>query len=264
LGFQEAHGREVVARFDGWTLTSDGGALLLREVERATGVMRQFTACFTDHRAAARVEHSVASQVAQRVYGLALGYEDLNDRDALRAGPLLAVLAGHADPTGATRRRARDIGKALAGKSTLNRLELTATAVNATERYKRITVDHKAVDRLFVELFVQAHATAPTEPVLDLDATDNPVHGQQEGRFFHGYYVHYCYLHSTFSPARICCVPTSVPRISTRVRARRRRWNASWRSSAPCGPMCGSCCAPTRASVATRCSRGVRRTRSTM
>lgn len=196
LHFQEAQGRTVVARFDGGTLTSDAGALLLREVERVTGILRQFTACFTDHRDATRVEHSVASQVAQRVYGLALGYEDLNDHDALRADPLLAVLAGSADPTGAARKRGRDRGKALAGKSTLNRLELTAAAVGMTERYKKITVDHDAVDRLFVDLFLQAHAdaTAPAEIILDLDATDDPVHGRQEGRFFHGYYGHYCYL----------------------------------------------------------------------
>ena len=194
LHFQEAHGRAVVARFDGGTLTSDAGALLLREVERATGILRQFTACFTDHRDAARVEHSVASLVAQRVYGLALGYEDLNDHDTLRADPLLAVLAGSVDPTGVTRRSTRDTGKPLAGKSTLNRLELTATAVGPTERYKKITVDHDAIDRLFVDLFVQSHATPPTEIILDLDATDDPVHGAQEGRFFHGYYGHYCYL----------------------------------------------------------------------
>ena len=192
--FQEAHGREVVARVDGGTLTSDGGALLLGEVERVTGILRQFTACFTDHRDATRVEHPVASQIAQRVYGLALGYEDLNDHDALRADPLLAVLAGSADPTGAARKRVRDRGNALAGKSTLNRLELTTAAVGAQERYKKITVDHAAVDRLFVDLFVQAHATAPTEIILDLDATDDPLHGEQEGRFFHGYYKSYCYL----------------------------------------------------------------------
>ena len=194
LYFQAAHGRDVVARFDGGTLTSDGGALLLRETERATGILRQFSACFTDHRDATRIEHAVPSLIAQRVYGLALGYEDLTDHDALRADPVLAVLAGSADPTGRQRRCARDAGKALAGKSTLNRLELTAATPSATERYKKITVDHDAVDRLFVALFVQAHASAPEEIVLDLDATDDPVHGAQEGRFFHGYYGHYCYL----------------------------------------------------------------------
>jgi len=121
LHFQEAHGRDVVARFDGGTLTSDAGALLLREVERATGILRQFTACFIDHRDAARVEHPVTSLVAQRVYGLALGYEDLNDHDLLRADPLLAVLAGRADATGKTRRRARDAGQPLAGSLALGR-----------------------------------------------------------------------------------------------------------------------------------------------
>ena len=194
LHFQAAQGRDVVARFDGGTLTSDGGAVLLREVERATRIVAQFAACFTDHRAPSRIEHPVAALVAQRVYGLALGYEDLNDHDALRADPLLAVLAGAADPTGATRRCARDVGHALAGKSTLNRLELTAATCAETERYKKITVDHDAVDRYFVDVFVQAHATPPTELVLDLDATDDPVHGAQEGRFFHGYYGHYCYV----------------------------------------------------------------------
>jgi hypothetical protein len=167
---------------------------LLREVERVTGILRQFAACFTDHRAAARIEHPVATLVAQRVYGLALGYEDLTDHDQLRADPLLAVLAGSPDPTGAQRRCLRDAGKALAGKSTLNRLELTDATVAPSERYKKITVDPDAVDRCFVNLFVQAHPIAPAEITLDLDATDDPVHGMQEGRFFQGYYGHYCYL----------------------------------------------------------------------
>jgi Transposase DDE domain group 1 len=175
--FQAAQGRDVVARFDGGTLTSDGGAVLLREVERSTRIVAQFAACFTERRDPARIEHPVASLVAQRVYGLALGYEDLNDHDALRADPLLAVLAGSADPTSAARPRARDTGKALAGKSTLNRLELTAATCAATERYKKITVDHDAVDQYFVALFLQAHPTPPAEIVLDLDATDDPVQG---------------------------------------------------------------------------------------
>lgn len=194
LLFQEANGRAVVAQFTGGTLTSDGGALLLREVERATRILHQFTACFTDHRDPSRIEHPVKALVAQRVYGLALGYEDLNDHDQLRADPLLAVLVGSADPMGATRRRTRDVGKALAGKSTLNRLELTKATCDDAERYKKITIDHDAVDRVFVDVFLAAHATPPTELVLDLDATDDPVHGGQEGRFFHGYYGHYCYL----------------------------------------------------------------------
>ena len=183
LAFQGVAGRAVVARFDGGTLTSDGGAVLLRAVDRATNLLGQFAACFTDHRDPARVTHSVASLVRQRVYGLALGYEDLNDHDALRHDPRMAVLAESADLTAPG-----------AGKSTLNRLELTGATAGAQARYKKITVDHDAVDRLFVDVFVQAHPTPPTEIILDLDATDDPVHGAQEGRFFHGYYGHYCYL----------------------------------------------------------------------
>ena len=126
--------------------------------------------------------------VAQRVYGLALGYEDLNDHDQLREDPLLAVLAEKEDPTGKSRVRQRDTGKALAGKSTLNRLELTAAAVAEKERYKKIVLDPEAADRLLVNVLLQAHETAPDQIVLDVDATDDPLHGQQEGRFFHGYY----------------------------------------------------------------------------
>lgn len=183
LRFQEVAGRAVVARFDGGALTSDGGAVLLREVERATGILQQFAACFRDYREPRRIRHSVARLVRQRVYGLALGYEDLNDHDALRHDPLFAVLAEADDLTGA-----------LAGKSTLNRLELSGATIAEAERYKKIAVDHGAVDRLLVDLFLQAHPTPPAELILDLDATDDPVHGAQEGRFFHGYYGHYCYL----------------------------------------------------------------------
>ena len=183
LAFQGVAGRSVCARFNGGTLTSDGGAVLLREVERRTGVLGRFADCFTDHRDPARVTHSVGALVRQRVYALALGYEDLNDHDALRHDPLLAILA-----------EAGDLTAPLAGKSTLNRLELSAETVGGTERYKKITVEHAAVDRLLLDVFVEAHPTPPEEIVLDLDATDDPIHGQQEGRFFHGYYGHYCYL----------------------------------------------------------------------
>ncbi|MEO9034895.1 MAG: transposase [Gemmatimonadaceae bacterium] len=177
LPFQEVAGRDVVARFDGGALTSDGGAVLLREVELATGILQQFAACFRDYRDPVRVKHSVASLVRQRVYGLALGYEDLNDHDALRHDPLFAVLAESAD-----------LAAPLAGKSTLNRLELSGATIADAERYKKIAVDHAAVDQLLVDVFIQAHAsTPPTEIVLDLDATDDPVHGMQEGRFFHGF-----------------------------------------------------------------------------
>jgi hypothetical protein len=168
--------------------------LLLREVEKRTGIMARFAACFRDHRMQEQIEHTVKELVTQRVYALGLGYEDLNDHDQLRADPLLAVLAEKPDPTGESRVRARDRGKALAGKSTLNRLELTAAVVKDDERYKKVALDMEAVDRLLVEIFLEAHATPPAEIVLDLDATDDPVHGNQEGRFFHGYYGHYCYL----------------------------------------------------------------------
>ena len=183
LQFQAVARRAVQARFDGGALTSDGGAVLLREVDRVTGVLAQFAACFRDARDPARITHPVSTLVRQRVYGLALGYEDLNDHDQLRHDPLFAVLA-----------EAADLTAPLAGRSTLNRLELSAATVDEAERYKKIAVDHAAVDRLFVALYLQAHPVPPTEIVLDLDATDDLVHGAQEGRFFHGYYGCYCYL----------------------------------------------------------------------
>lgn len=167
---------------------------MLREVEKRTKIVERLAACFTDYRDPERIEHTVKGLVGQRVYALALGYEDLNDHDQLREDPLLAVLAEKADPLGESRVRERDRGKALAGKSTLNRLELTKAEVKDDERYKKIVIDAEAVDHLLVEVFLEAHATPPGEIVLDLDATDDPVHGQQEGRFFHGYYGHYCYL----------------------------------------------------------------------
>jgi hypothetical protein len=185
---------EVRARFDGGAITSDAGGLLLREVEKRTGIIARFAACFRDHRREEQVEHTVKELVAQRVYALALGYEDLNDHDQLCQDPLLAILAEKPDPTGESRVRERDRGKALAGKSTLNRLELTKAVVEEKERYKKIVMDQAAVDRLLVEVFLEAQERPPAEIILDLDATDDPLHGNQEGRFFHGYYGHYCYL----------------------------------------------------------------------
>ena len=194
LEFHPLEKREVRGEFDGGTITSDAGGLLLREVEKRTGIIAQFAACFRDRRKPERIEHRVEELVAQRVYGLALGYEDLNDHDELRRDPLLGVLAGKTDPTGESRTRKRDQGKALAGKSTLNRLELTGKEVPEGERYKKIGLDFAAVDRLLGELFIQAQDEPPREIILDLDSTDDPLHGNQEGRFFHGYYGHYCYL----------------------------------------------------------------------
>lgn len=168
--------------------------MLLREVEKRTGMVERFAACFQDSRDEERIEHTVKELVAQRLYALALGYEDLNDHEELRRDPLLAVLVEKEDPTGESRLRERDRGRALAGKSTLNRLELTKATVEAEERYKKIALDTAAVDRLLVDLFLEAHEAPPKAIVLDLDATNDPVHGNQEGRFFYGYYGHYCYL----------------------------------------------------------------------
>jgi len=192
--FQPLGGREVVGAFDGGKITSDAGAMLLREVEQKTGIIRQFAACFTDHRNPELIEHSAFELVAQRIYGLALGYEDLNDHDRLRLDPLFAVLVEKADPTGDQRLRERDRGKPLAGKSTLNRLELTPVGADAKSRYKKIVARTKEMEGLFVELFLQAHPQPPARIVLDFDATDDPVHGDQLGRFFHGYYQEYCFL----------------------------------------------------------------------
>jgi len=193
--FQPLGKRKVVAKFDGGAISSDAGALLLRECEALTGIIAQFARCFVDHRDPRLIEHTVEQLVAQRTYALALGYEDLNDHDTLRHDPLLAALVGKLDPTGRWRKRQSDRGKALAGKSTLNRLELTKPGTGAGARYKKIEVDAARVEALFVELFLRAHAAAPpSEIVLDVDATDDPIHGCQEGRFFHGYYDAYCYL----------------------------------------------------------------------
>jgi len=194
FGFHDLGRREVVARFDGGKITSDAGGLLLRETERLTGIIRQFAACFSDHRDPDLIEHPAEDLIAQRIYALALGYEDLNDHDDLRHDPLLAVLVGKRDPLGQQRARQRDRGKALAGKSTLNRLELTPVRADARSRYKKITTDRREIQTLFTELFLQAHEQPPKRIVLDLDATDDPIHGHQAGRFFHGYYKNYCYL----------------------------------------------------------------------
>jgi len=180
----EAHfSRQVVAQFAGDRLTTEGGSLLLRQADRKIGLLRRVADCFTDGRQPERIEHRLQEMLAQRIYALALGYEDLNDHEQLRQDPLLAVLAGK-----------KDLGEPLAGKSTLNRLELTPAGSPAAERYHKITYSAEAIDTLLVDLFLEAHARAPRQIVLDLDATDTPLHGRQEARFFHGYYGHYCYL----------------------------------------------------------------------
>jgi len=194
LVFQTKNSRDITARFDGGPVSSDGGGVLLGQVEQHARIISRFTACFTDHRDADLIEHTVEDLVAQRVYGLCLGYEDLNDHDDLRHDPLLAALVGKKDPTGSDRGRDRDKGKALAGKSTLNRLELTPVRAGKNSRYKKITVDRHAVDAFFTEVFLESDEAASDVLILDLDATDDIIHGNQAGRFFHGYYNNYCYL----------------------------------------------------------------------
>ena len=184
FGFAPVEGRAVIAAFDGGAVTSDAGALLLGATDRAIGLIRRFAACFSDARCPELIEHEVATLVGQRVFGIALGYEDLNDHDVLRHDPVHAVLAGKLE---AGRKRCAPV----AGKSTLNRLELSRPEPT---RYHKISHDGAAIERLLVDLFLEAHAAPPEEIVLDLDATDDPIHGGQEGRFFHGYYGNYCYL----------------------------------------------------------------------
>jgi hypothetical protein len=184
FGYEVVEGRQVVAAFDGGEVTSDAGGLLLGATDRAIGLVARFAACFDDGRVQTQVEHSIEAMVAQRVFGIALGYEDLVDHDQLRHDPVLATLAGKL-----TAKR-RDCAP-LAGKSTLNRLE---HAPLVPSRYHKIGHDAAAIEGLFVALFLEAHGTPPPRIILDLDATDDPLHGHQEGRFFHGYYDGYCYL----------------------------------------------------------------------
>jgi hypothetical protein len=180
FAFQAHFSRQVTSQFDDSTMTSDAGGLLLRETDRRLNLLPRLAQCFLDGRDSSRVRHSVAEMVSQRVSALALGYEDLNDHEQLRQDPVLKLLAGQ-----------EDLDQPLAGKSTLNRLELGA---GVPDRYKKITFWKQGIDELLVEVFVEAHATVPEEIVVDIDTTDVALHGDQEGRFFHGYYDHYCYL----------------------------------------------------------------------
>jgi len=178
--FEPCGSRQIVARFDGGRISSDGGALLLRQTDRRLNLLPRLAACFIDGRDPRRVEHSIQEMLSQRIYGLALGYEDLNDHEQLRTDPLFGVLAGRSE-----------LDQPLAGKSTLNRLEL---GTGIADRYKKITFWKDGVDELLVNIFLEAHQQAPQRIVLDIDTTDLALHGKQEGRFFHGYYDCYCYL----------------------------------------------------------------------
>jgi len=182
--FAPVEGRRVVAGFDGGSITSDAGALLLGETDRVIRLTERFAGCFIDARMPELVEHEVSTMVLQRVVGIALGYEDLNDHDELRHDPVLAVLAGKLAAK-------RADCAPLAGKSTLNRLELSRPEPT---RYHKVSHNTEAIETLFVEVFLEAHRRAPAQIILDLDATDDPLHGNQEGRFFHGYYDCHCYL----------------------------------------------------------------------
>jgi len=225
FGFTPVEGRKVVAAFDGGQMTSDAGAMLLGATDRQIRLIERFAGCFTDYRDADLVEHTVSSLVGQRVFGIALGYEDLIDHDQLRHDPVMAVLGGKL-----AAKRANCAP--LAGKSTLNRLELSREQPTG---YHKISYDAGAIDGLFVDLFVEAHSAPPTQITLDLDATDDPLHGHQEGRFFHGYYDTYCYLPlyvfcgrhllaAKLRPANIDASAGSVEEMARIIARIRQRW----------------------------------------
>ena len=227
FGFTAVDGRAVVAGFDGGKMTSDAGAMLLGATDRAIGLIARFAGCFKDHRAAELIEHTVPTLVGQRVLGIALGYEDLIDHDELRHDPVMAILAGKL----AAR---RSNCAPLAGKSTLNRLELSRPEPS---RYHKIGYDAAKVEGLFVDLFLDAQVAPPPQIILDLDATDDPLHGHQEGRFFHGYYDNYCYLPlyifcgrhllaAKLRPANIDGSAGSIAEVARIVAQIRQRWPA--------------------------------------
>ena len=223
--FGRVEGRLVSAAIDGGALTSDAGGLLLGAADRTINLVRRLAGCFRDARDPRLVEHTVATLVGQRVFGIALGYEDVIDHDELRHDPVMAVLAGKLEAR-------RDDCAPVAGKSTLNRLELSREIAT---RYKKISHDPAAIEALFVDLFLEAHAKAPRQITLDLDATDDPLHGHQEGRFFHGYYDCYCYLPlyvfcgrhlllARLRPSNIDASAGAVEAIAGIVGQIRRRW----------------------------------------
>src|ERR1700674_1741221 len=225
FGFAPVEGRDVVAALDGGAISSDAGALLLGAADRAIAMMDRFASCFHDVRCQELIEHQVVTLVGQRVFGIALGYEDLNDHDELRHNPMLAVLSGK--PAAG-----REDCAPVAGKSTLNRLELSRLEPT---RYHKISHNPIAIKRLMVDLFLEAHDRAPNEIILDLDATDDPVHGEQEGRFFHGYYDCYCslplyvfcgrhLLAAKLRPASLDAAAGAVEEVARIVAHIRRRW----------------------------------------
>ncbi|HEY1210353.1 MAG TPA: IS1380 family transposase [Terracidiphilus sp.] len=220
FAFTAHFSRRVEAGFTAGQVSTDGGALLLRETNRKINLLGRLADCFSDGRSALLVKHQLSEMLAQRIYGLALGYEDLNDHEQLRCDPLLAVLSGK-----------RKLDEPLAGKSTLNRLEL----VGRSGRYHKIGYSAESLDRLLGDLFLESHSSAPTEIVLDLDATDIPLYGHQPERFFHGYYDSYCYLPlyifsgdqllcARLRPANQDAAAGSVEEVSRIVAQLRQRW----------------------------------------
>jgi hypothetical protein len=225
FGFAPVEGRKVEAGFDGGTMTSEAGAMLLGATDKQIGLIERFAGCFTDYRDADLIEHTVPRLVGQRVFGIALGYEDLIDHDQLRHDPVMAVLGGKLEA------RRADCAP-LAGKSTLNRLELSR---EEPTRYHKISYDAAAIEGLFVDLFLDAHTAPLPQITLDLDATDDPLHGQQEGRFFHGYYDAYCYLPlyvfcgrhllaAKLRPANIDASAGSIEEVARIIARIRQRW----------------------------------------
>jgi hypothetical protein len=179
MDFGSSGGRKLVGAFDGGAITSNGGVLLLAAADKAIGISDRLAACFNDHRNAGCIVHSKVDLLRQRIFGLALGYEDLIDHDALRFDPALTAALDRPED-------------ALAGKSTLNRLEHAGKI--GRDRHHKLDHDTAAIERLFVDVFMDAHEEPPIRIVLDLDATDDRLFGFQEGRHYHGYYDCYCYL----------------------------------------------------------------------
>jgi len=220
FAFTAHFSRRVEAGFTAGQVSSDGGSLLLRETDRKIKLMGRLGACFSDRRRPLLVKHPLTEMLSQRIYGLALGYEDLNDHEQLRSDPLLAVLSGK-----------RELDEPLAGKSTLNRLELSGRS----DRYHKIGYSAEALDRLLADLYIESQATPPAQIVLDLDATDIPLYGHQPERFFHGYYGNYCYLPlyifagdqllcARLRPANQDAAAGSVAEVSRIVSQLRERW----------------------------------------
>jgi hypothetical protein len=240
MGFHGLKKREIRGQFNGGAISSDGGGLLLREVDKRIGLIGQFAGCFTDYRDPDLIEHGLEELVAQRIYGLALGYEDLNDHEQLRKDPLLGVLVEKEDPR-------REL---LAGKSTLNRLELTPEGASAEDRYKKIVLHHEAVDALLVNLYLQAHGEAPEQIILDVDATDDPLYASRKGDSFTATTGTTAICRCTFSAGSFCCARACGPPTSMEQRAAWRNCSGSFSRFARLGLRCASSCAETPDSAA--------------